>query len=444
MRRAAIRLMIAVLFAGCATYTTTIAVRDPGPRQGKVEVGVPLSGLSEAELALFTAGTASFVERSTVPRGLGPRFNLDSCAGCHAHPAVGGSSPALNPQVALATEAGATNVIPSFITAQGPVREVRFKRKPDKTPDGGVHNVFTIAGRSDAPGCRLAQPDFAGEGARDNVVLRIPTPLFGAGLMEAIPDHAILAQWTATAAARKALGIGGRPNRGGPGSISNDGSIGRFGWKAQNTSLLFFAGEAYGIEQGVTNELFPTERDETPGCRFNAAPEDHVNPAAATVAAGISDIQRFAAFVRFLGPPRPAVNSPSAVRGLAVFQAIGCALCHTPALPTERAAVAALSGQTVVLYSDLLLHHMGPGLADDIAQGGAGPDEFRSAPLWGLGQRLFFLHDGRTRDLLEAITAHASEKDKRCPASEANAVVERFRTLAPEQQQDLLSFLRSL
>jgi len=100
--------------------------------------------------------------------------------------------------------------------------------------------------------------------------------------------------------------------------------------------------------------------------------------------------------------------------------------------------------KSVRLFSDLLLHRMGPRLADDIVQGVAGPDEFRTAPLWGLGQRIFLLHDGRTTDLVEAIAAHASRGDGRFRPSEANAVIARFRALGSAKKQDLLNFLRSL
>jgi hypothetical protein len=120
-------------------------------------------------------------------------MNLDGCAGCHAQPASGGTSPAVNPQVAFAHKLGANNSVPSFIRVDGPVREARFVTNPDGTPDGGVHALFTLAGRSDAPGCRLAQEDFAAAVRNRNVIFRIPTPVFGAGLIEQIPDATILA-----------------------------------------------------------------------------------------------------------------------------------------------------------------------------------------------------------------------------------------------------------
>ena len=149
-------------------------VKDPGVRGGPAGAGDPLPDLTEGELAFFQAGREQFLEVEGVEEGLGPRFNLDSCGGCHAQPATGGSSPAVNPQVAVATQNGAANIVPSFITLNGPVREVRFKFKADRTPDGGVHNLYTIAGREDAPGCVLAQPDFNREAARDNLIFRIP------------------------------------------------------------------------------------------------------------------------------------------------------------------------------------------------------------------------------------------------------------------------------
>jgi CxxC motif-containing protein (DUF1111 family) len=113
-------------------------------------------------------------------------------------------------------------------------------------------------------------------------------------------------------------------------------------------------------------------------------------------------------------------------------------------LTTANAAVAALRQQPVNLYSDLLVHDMGPGLADGVSQGQAGPREFRTAPLWGLGQRLFFLHDGRTTDLQEAIRAHRSGGRLTFNASEANGVIRNFSALSDDAEQDLLNFLRSL
>jgi len=265
------------------------------------------------------------------------------------------------------------------------------------------------------------------------LIFRIPTPVFGAGLIENIPDDVIIQNKNSNLYLKRALGIVGHENR-----SANDGSITRFGWKAQVKSLLVFAGEAYNVEMGVTNELFPQERDETAGCLFNPLPEDYTNYDATLVTDMSSDIELFAFFMRLLAPPTPVSDTPSFKSGRRLFNQIGCALCHTPQLTTGKTAIAALSNQPVNLFSDLLLHHMGNGLADDIVQGSAGPDQFRTAPLWGLGQRIFFLHDGRTTDLLEAIAAHKSG------GSEADAVIRSFEQLTGRQKQDILNFLRSL
>jgi len=432
------------------------AARDPGVRGAAAGAGAPITGLSATELALFNAGKDDFEEEEKAADGLGPTMNLDSCAGCHLHPAVGGTSPAVNPQVAFAKANGAANTVPSFISPKGPVREARFVKNADGTPDGGVHDLFTIAGRADAPGCALAQPDFERELARRNVIFRIPTPVFGAGLIEQIPDKAILANQGSDAPRKKDLRIHGRPNIVLPGhAISgqannngNDGTVARFGWKAQNKSLLLFSGEAYNVEMGITNELFQTERDETAACQFAAVPNDVTKSVAKTLVEGLSAIEKFAFFARFLAPPAPSLDAPGGVesiaRGRKLFAAVGCALCHTPTLNTGNSAVAALRNQPVNLFSDLLVHDMGPGLADGIRQGQAGPREFRTAPLWGLGQRLFFLHDGRTSDLREAIRAHRSGSFFTRDASEANAVIKNFNALADAQKQDVLNFLRSL
>ena len=136
--------------------TTTQTAVDPGVRGGTAGAGDPIPGLTAAQQLFFTAAQARFEVIETVAAGLGPGFNELSCASCHIFPAVGGSSPMVNPQVTDANTNGATNVIPSFITANGPIREARFVLNPDGTPDGSVHNLFSIQGRADAPGCTFA------------------------------------------------------------------------------------------------------------------------------------------------------------------------------------------------------------------------------------------------------------------------------------------------
>ena len=426
--------------------------RDPGPRTGPPSAGNFISGLTSSQQSYFTDGQARFQEVESVQNGknngLGPSFNSNSCSSCHAQPSIGGTSPSVNPQIAAANAGGASNKIPEFITLNGPVRETRFKFAVDSNeqvtsnPDGGVHGLFTIKGRTDAGSCQMGQPDFQRMMAENNISFRIPTPTFGLGLIESISEDTIMVNQAAQNSGNQTLGISGVPNRSG-----NDGSITRFGWKAQNKSLLMFSGEAYNVEMGITNELFPNERGyptaQVPSsCMINPTPEDATNFDVTSTVAGPSDIVAFSDFMRFLDQPAPACSgagcSQSIQNGRNLFNAAKCSVCHTPSMTTGTSYIAALSNVQVNLFSDLLLHHMGSKLADGISQGAAGPDQFRSAPLWGLGQRLFFLHDGRTSDLMDAIEDHASQ------GSEANAVIRNFDQLSQNQKQDLLNFLRSL
>jgi len=438
---------------GTASQTTTTAVKaaDPGVRAGAAASGAPLAGLTAQQTEYFNAGQVDFNEAEQVDEGLGPRMNLDSCGGCHAQPAVGGSSPAVNPQIAFANLSGGTDKVPSFLSVNGPVREARFIKNADGTADGGVHALFTINGRpGSSTACAMKQPDFATQVANRNVIFRIPTPVFGSGLMEQISDSSIVASQASNLSAKSSLGIRGRPNyhvsgrtiTGQTNNNGNDGTIARFGWKAQNKSLLVFSGEAYNVEMGVTNELFMTERDENPTCQYASTPNSITATEATTPVDAMSSIEKFSHFMRFLAAPVPSTTEPggatSITAGRALFASTGCALCHTPTLTTGPSKVAALSNQKVNLYSDLLLHDMGNGLSDGVSQGEAGPREFRTAPLWGLGQRIYFLHDGRTSDLIATIRAHSST------GSEANGVVARFLGLSEAQKQNLLNFLRSL
>jgi len=435
---------------------TLQAQHDPGPRAGTPVVGGPYPTLNAAEQAIFVNGLGQFTEvNDSVPRvngngGLGPGFNSNGCASCHSQPAALGTSPSPtspqvpqpNPEIAAGLSTGAGNIIPSFITPSGPVREARFVRYSDGSLDGGVHNLFSIAGRMDAPGCKLPQPNFAAQLLSNNVIFRIPTPLFGLGLVENTPDAVLRANLASTASARSKLNIGGRFNTSG-----NTGNITKFGWKAQNPSLEVFAGEAYNVEMGITNDNFPDERNAYPGCSFNGTPEDsHPN----------SDIDAFTDAMRLSAPPVPIAATTSTSNGQALFESVGCSLCHSENLTTAQSN---FTGMSFLIYhplSDFALHHMGQNLADGINQGVATADEFRTAPLWGIGQRLFFLHDGRTSDLLQAIEAHADctgdrghnqDRDhhqfNNC-GSEAYGVINNFNALSPSQQQDILNFLRSL
>jgi CxxC motif-containing protein (DUF1111 family) len=519
-------LFLTVILSGGATA----GVIDTPPKPGDAaRVGGPLPGVSaDPDLAkFFDQAKTTFMERDSVRggtfegkdtgTGLGPRFNLDGCASCHAYPAAGGSSPPFNLQPGFSTAAHAKNDPVSFVKSDGPTVEARFKwlmdanghfkldlTKPGKdkrVADGGVHALYTISGRTDAGTCQIKQPPFQQAWVQDNVTLRIPTPVYGLGLIEAIDESEINHNAgdvvLATAKAAKAsslragdfdmddvqfsriddkrsfwkilkdrqnlrtiLGIHGRPGRGRSNHSGNDSTITRFGWKAQNKSLMIFAGEAYNVEQGVTNELFPNERDEEPtplpaDCKINSTPEDKTVPAKnGGGSATLGDVENFAIFMRLLAPPKPACElgkdcPDNVVHGSAVFDQVHCDECHVRELKLGNAALKPIADQKVArLYSDLLLHHMGncpphkdhtPAcLADGVEQGQAGVDEFRTAPLWGVGQRLFFLHDGRARDLPSAILDHQGK------GSEASEVIKRYRALPDKDKQALIDFLRSL
>jgi hypothetical protein len=416
-----------------------------------------------------------FPQHITNSNGLGTRHNSDNCFECHAQPTLGGSGGfiaaskgqvAQNPQFDLVPHRfGRLNKVPVFEEQFGPIREVRFKFNPDGTRDGGVHALWTTRGDISDPlntACDAVQPDFAAELKKNNLSFRIPLQEFGLGLIESIEDQEILAHQSETASARAALGITGHANRSG-----NDGTISRFGWKAQNKSLAIFAGEAYNVEMGVSNDVFPNARDENVNCAHGKPAPNDINRTDPTDIENHSffnplhelpDWQHFMATMRFMDAPQPDPHpSASATLGRALFEQIGCSLCHTPTMQTGGANNAGGPGNSKVLldrpvnlFSDLLVHHMGPVLADDIIQGNAGPDEFRTTPLWGVGQRIFFLHDGRTSDIQQAILLHASgdgdndKDDKGFAPSEANGVIHNFRKLNKTDKQAILDFLRSL
>lgn len=458
-------------------------VKDIGLRSGAPAAGNPLLALNPFELALFNEGKGRLGELETTcatcaaltsgaligedalratrtsVTGLSARFNADQCIACHSQPSFGGSGGFLvpnpkdsvhrvpeNPLFDLVPHRfGQTNTVPSFIKQYGPIRIARFVKKPDGSPDGQVYPLFTIVGRTDdtsIPKCNtklLPQPDFETELRKGNIAFRIPLQLFGLGLIEALSDAEILGRHRATAAYRAQSGIAGVPN----GSVSN-----RFGWKAQHKALEQFTDASTDfapvMKQIPAQCIGANTTEAAPllgGAAFESPSADFINPL----------VLLATSFMRYLDAPQPAAMNPLALRGQVLFgvspeqPGIGCAACHTAQMMTgEKASTAALQRRQVNLFSDLLLHHMGPGLADNITQGQARGDMFRTTPLWGLGQRRFFLHDGRTDDLLVAIDAHAAPAGNGYPASEANAVIARFKSLPPVDQQAILSFLRSL
>ena len=459
-------------FTAFPATTTTVPPQPTPPAAGTTGGALP-NLANSATVNFFTAARDRFQEIDSVSgtasgqtgNGLGPSFNANSCASCHSFPQVGGSSPPTgNPQIAIATLAGAKNTIPPFIGNNTPVREARFINVPGtNTPDGGVHDLFTINGRTDATNhpnvntgtnttCTLAQTNFAQAIAQNNIIFRIPIAVFGDGLVENVAEAQLTTDFNNNDNAANSLGIGGFFNTSG-----NDGTITRFGWKAQNKSMLMFAGEAYNVEQGVTNELFTTERTGDTNCHFNATPEDAENLAdpgqfndLSPTSNVESDLENFAAFMRLTAPPPQASNgftttngttvtAASISNGLTAFNNIGCAVCHFATFLTSASPFTANNAQTTFSpFSDFAVHDMGTLLADGVTQGNAGGNDFRSAPLFGVGQRAFFLHDGRTNSLVTAIEDHASQ------GSEANQVISNFNSLSATSQQNIINFLRSL
>ena len=451
-----------------------VAQTDPGVQSGNRGTGAALSSVltnsPSGILSFFTDGQTRFQEVESVSgganNGLGPRFNSNSCSSCHAQPAVGGTGAATNPEFSFPTNGVAPgNTVPSFITATGPTREARFPfffnnngTVNTNAPNGGVEDLYTVTGRSDAGTCNsattLPQPSFSTAVSENDVIFRIPTPVFGAGLIENLDDSTLLNNQLVNL--NNGFGIGGTFNHNG-----NDGTISRFGWKAQNKSLHIFSGEAYNVEMGISNLLFPQDRplpgeDQLqtglPSSCLNLSgsgyPEDSSNPAATPNSAVLDDVSAFANFMRSLAPPPTggvvlngqSVSASTISAGASLFASIGCATCHNPSPGKTQVSnfTSSLSQVSVPAYSDIEIHHMGTGLTDNVSQGGAGGDQFRTAPLWGLGQRIFLLHDGRTTNLVTAIQDHASR------GSEASTVEEEFFELNSTQQQEILDFLRSL
>jgi CxxC motif-containing protein (DUF1111 family) len=347
----------------------------------------------------------------------------------------------------------------------------------------------------------LLQPDFNTQISAKNAIFRIPIPVFGEGLVEGVSDNDLINNLSNFSNDKASFGVAGRFNRNG-----NDGTITRFGWKAQNKSMFLFAGEASNVEMGVTNEVFQNEKVPGLGCATNGLPEDntHVltaNPGAdgpSTTTLVSSDVEDFAIFMRLNGTPgqcafnsgldasgaarcisltdtstsTQAAISQQIARGKQLFGApsnggVGCVLCHSQSLTSGTSNIVGLNNRSFTPFSDFALHHMGATLADGVNQGLAGSDEFRTAPLWGIGQRLFFLHDGRAGNLLQAIQGHFSDpnvcfsnsfsesftanghsfspsKSSQTCGSEANSVVASFNALCASDKNAVLAFLRSL
>jgi len=397
-RLLALGCVAALLAAGCDALTT--GSPDPGD-----VFDSPLDGLTRAELAAFAEGDRQFARPFAPNEGLGPIFNNVSCAACHSGDGRGRLQNALT----------------------------RFSRGSDPALDVGGPQLQDKA----IPG---AEPERLPPGV--DVSVRLPPPVFGVGLIEAIPDSVILAYVDSLDA--DGDGISGRPNwvvppdfvpttepGGGPGLV-----LGRFSRKAQVGSILHQTVGAYHQDIGVTSDFLPVEITNPLASRATEAADRAPDPEipAATVRAVV-------AYLRMLAPPAPGEDTPERLRGAAVFDSLRCSACHVPELRTGSSAIAALANRPVPLYSDLLLHDMGPGLADNRPDGSASGTEWRTAPLWGLrlmrqflNGDAFLLHDGRARTIEEAILMHGGE---------AQRARDGFAALAASDRAALLRFVES-
>ncbi len=368
--------------------------------QSPVVAGDPVAGITPREFQEFRLGLEDFREVEEASDGLGPLFNGTGCAVCHNVPAIGGSSPMTELRAGVRDPDGTFRIV------------------------GGT-TLFQMFSLPDHR-CQAVIP------AEVNVIARRASiPLFGVGLVEAIPDETLLA--LEDPFDRDRDGISGRA------AVIVDQAtgqrrVGRFGWKAQIATLLTFSGDAYTNEMGITNDVFPDEpRGGISEARLRECdklkdPEDVVDPRT-----GRRAIDNFEAFMKFLAPPPRGPITEEARIGEQVFAEVGCASCHVPTLTTGANASASLNRKTLAPFSDFLLHELGTG--DGIEQGAAEPDEIRTPALWGLRLRRPLLHDGSAATISEAVRRHGGE---------ASGVMERYHRASEPMRRALLAFLDSL
>ena len=378
--------------AGCTLVSTA------SPDDGDV-FDAPLPGLTANELAAFARGDAEFERRFAASTGLGPIFNNVSCASCHSGDGRG---------------------VPSNIL-------VRI---------GSPDDAFQV-GRGGPQIQDKALLGIAPEAVPTGIAMsrRLPPPVFGVGLIEAISAEAILAN--ADPDDLDGDGISGRPNWVAPLGYAGTGTLlGRFGRKAQTATLLEQTVEAYHQDIGITSEFRPFENPHG----YASVPIESVDPVADPEVPAAT-VQAVVHYLRTLAPSAPGQMTTVREQGRQLFGTIGCANCHVPTLRTATAPIAALSNVDVTLYSDLLLHDMGDELADHRPDGSAGGREWRTTPLWGLrlmedfldGQA-FLMHDGRARSVEQAIMLHGGE---------AAAVRTAYAALPAADKAALLDFVRS-
>jgi len=424
------------------------AVRNPSG-------ALPLPGLSSFLADVFAQGNSQVGSIFGVVQGLGPAYNAPSCVSCHGGGFFGAASPAVNPlgpNGIAHNFNGATNVVPSEETADGPALQFLATDNTIQGYEAGqVIPIYTIEGMSGIGTCTISQPNFAN--LPGHVTFRQPTQLMGLGLIEAISPTILQQNLNNLAAENNLLGISGILN------VLADGSIGYFGQKAQSHSLLDFDALAMFREMGPTTSIFPAKHaaaDTTGACsNINAHPEDGdfsqtvgTPPQVTTM----SVTQLITYWIRLSQTPAPQTTNLPAdyALGKALFQrakqgGVGCANCHTVQLTSGNSSVAPqLSNQPVVLYSDMALHAMGSCDSDGLIQGSAGPASWRTTPLIGVGTKFAYMHDGRATTFDAAIQDHFCVAGNGFVASQANAVVNIYNALSTASKQALVDFLGTL
>jgi len=387
--------------AGLVVVAVSVAWLFGQSQTAPVRPGDPLPGLTASEFELFRMGLEDFTEVETAEDGLGPAFNGTSCAVCHSIPAIGG--------ISTMTELRA-----GYRDEDGKFHELK---------GGTLYHLFSVPDHR----CQVQIPEEANVIAR-----RFPLPVFGDGLVEAIPDESIVALEDPDD--RDGDGISGRASRVHDVATGRE-RIGRFGWKAQQATLLAFSGDAYRNEMGITNELFPDEvaLGVDPEQMALCSPPRKGLEDVRDRRTGLRGIDNFENFMRLLAPIERGPVNDTVRAGETLFQSIGCASCHTPTMTTGRNSNPVFDRKPVNLYSDLLLHDVGTG--DGIEQAAAQADEIRTPTLWGLRFRRPFLHDGSAATIEDAIRRHGGE---------ASAVVERYEEATDRGREALLAFLKSL
>ena len=462
-------LLLAALLAGCDAQQADFSRAEPGEALsgGNASVAqadhnafsLPSANLTPVRRLDFSVGNSFFrapwviaPSTTTARDGLGPLFNTNACQNCHikdgrGHPPAANAASAVSMLLRLSIPAEPGQE--AQLQRHGVIAEPTYGGQlqdmaiPGHAPEGRIRldwqtHRITLADGSEVelrqPKLQLSDLGYGPLHPQTQFSLRIAPPMIGLGLLEAIADADLLA--LADPDDRNGDGISGRANQ-----VWDDARgqsvLGRFGWKAGQPTLNQQNAHAFAGDMGLTTSLLPADDCTAAQAACQQMPNGGSPEVSDNILASVLFYSRNLAV-----PQRRQVDAPQVLKGKALFHQAGCASCHTPKFVTRAdAAEPELAGQTIRPYSDLLLHDMGPGLADQRPEFLASGQEWRTPPLWGIGltQQVSghtqFLHDGRARNLLEAIFWHGGE------AQAARDAVSHF---SRDEREALLAFLDSL